>query len=135
MCPKRTPIATTALLIIITGCAVDEHRRTYDQQRQAYLLKRLDIAAENIANKDTTFDENGLYNPYRRKVVQWHAASRSWSVVEDASPFRERHEPWHSLAGVDGFVRYPNVDLNDECTELAAAAAELERLRAERPGK
>ena len=39
---------------------------------------RMDIAAENIANMDTTRTESG--GPYRRKAIQIHHLPRQWRM-------------------------------------------------------
>lgn len=132
----QTLIATAAVLFVIgTGCTVGQSRRDPEQQRQAFLQKCLDIAAENIANSDTNADVKGLNNPYRRKIVRWQSAARTWSVVEDASPFSTRFEPGNPLADAAGIVRYPNVVVRDEVAAAEAAAQELRRLLAARAGR
>ncbi len=104
---------------------------------------RLDIAAENIANLNTTRTENG--GPYRRKMVvfesiednsfanafrselsrQNRASSggvRVAEIVEDPSDFRMVYNPEHPDADQNGYVQMPNVDLLKETIDSMAAS-------------
>ncbi len=103
---------------------------------------RLDIAAENIANINTTRTENG--GPYRRKMVVFEpiednsfaSAFRSElsrqsnngggvrvaEIVEDPSDFRMVYNPEHPDADENGYVQMPNVDLLKETVDSMAAS-------------
>ncbi len=103
---------------------------------------RLDIAAENIANINTTRTENG--GPYRRKMVVFEpiednsfaSAFRSElsrqssngggvrvaQIVEDPSDFRMVYNPEHPDADENGYVQMPNVDLLKETVDSMAAS-------------
>ena len=103
---------------------------------------RLDIAAENIANINTTRTENG--GPYRRKMVVFEpiednsfaSAFRSElsrqssngggvrvaQIVEDPSDFRMVYNPEHPDADENGYVQMPNVDLLKETFDSMAAS-------------
>ena len=103
---------------------------------------RLDIAAENIANINTTRTENG--GPYRRKMVVFEpiednsfaSAFRSElsrqsnngggvrvaEIVEDPSDFRMVYNPEHPDAVENGYVQMPNVDLLKETVDSMAAS-------------
>lgn len=98
---------------------------------------RMDVISENIANVNTTRDENG--NTYRRKNVVFKEANtvgfddifynrmgtgyepkgvKVTQVVEDQSDFRLVYDPTHPDANEDGYVSYPNVDTVTEMTNL-----------------
>ena len=103
---------------------------------------RLDIAAENIANINTTRTENG--GPYRREMVVFEpiednsfaSAFRSElsrqsnngggvrvaEIVEDPSDFRMVYNPEHPDADENGYVQMPNVDLLKETVDSMAAS-------------
>jgi flagellar basal-body rod protein FlgC len=98
--------------------------------------KRLDAIAQNLANIETTRTADG--GPYRRKTVSFEevtspliapesesASQPAGGVVarvrEDASPFPEVYDPSHPDADSEGFVKYPNVDIVTEMTELISA--------------
>ncbi len=98
---------------------------------------RMDVISENIANVNTTRDENG--STYRRKTVVFKEANtvgfddvfynrmgkgydpkgvKVTQVVEDQSDFRLVYDPTHPDANEDGYVSYPNVDTVTEMTNL-----------------
>ena len=101
---------------------------------------RMDIAAENIANMDTTRTESG--GPYRRKnvllesysdtsfaqamenaargkgITSRHAGVRVSGIVEDDREAKKVYNPDHPDADADGYVSYPNVNTVTEMTNL-----------------
>ena len=105
---------------------------------------RMDIAAENIANIDTTRTEEG--GAYRRKDVVFESYGsgsfqeamrnaaqgkgipsrnvgvRVAEVVEDDREMKMVYNPGHPDANEDGFVEMPNVDLVKEITDGMAAS-------------
>ena len=103
---------------------------------------RLDIAAENIANINTTRTENG--GPYRRNMVVFEPIEdnsfasaflselsrqsgngggvRVAQIVEDPSDFRMVYNPEHPDADENGYVQMPNVDLLKETVDSMAAS-------------
>lgn len=106
---------------------------------------RMDVISENIANVNTTRDENG--NPYRRKTVVFQEAStvgfddifynrlgdgyepngvKVAQVVEDDSDLRLVYDPTHPDANEDGYVSYPNVDTVTEMTNMIDASRAYE---------
>jgi len=103
---------------------------------------RLDIAAENVVNINTTRTENG--GPYRRKMAvfepiggtsfdqvfrstvarQRQSAAggvRVAEIVEDERPFQMVYDPSHPDADENGYVQMPNVDLLKETVDSMAA--------------
>lgn len=112
--------------------------------------QRLEAAASNIANSQTTRGPDG--EPYRRKVVQMEAQRvpgqpyevgvdgtpldfrlptgnpmdsahgvRVTAVVEDATEGPLVYEPGHPDADANGYVRYPNVRITDELVDIMDA--------------
>lgn len=100
---------------------------------------RLDIAAENITNKDTTRTEAG--GAYRKKsVVFREIPSTSFrevlgkaargrkggvevdAILEDESPMELVYNPDHPDARPDGYVEMPNVDLLAETIDAMSAS-------------
>lgn len=102
---------------------------------------RLDVAAENITNRDTTRTENG--GPYRKKSVVFRSVpepsfqnvlSRTMGgqgvgggvevaeIVEDQSPLELVYNPGHPDANADGYVSMPNVDSLEETTDAMSAS-------------
>lgn len=77
----------------------------------------LEVIARNIANAQTTRTPEG--GPYHREV----AVSRDGSVetVTDTTKGRLVYDPGHPDANADGFVEYPNVDIQSELVDLMIA--------------
>lgn len=88
---------------------------------------RLEVAAANIANKNTVLDSAGRVNPYRRRVAYFApgdpsaktAAGRERGVHVreiglDAAPFKLQYDPSNPYAYQDGpnkgYVPMPNID-------------------------
>ena len=96
----------------------------------------MDVISENIANVNTTRDENG--EVYRRKTVVFNEKTslnfgdtlynslnvykpdgvRVTQVVEDPSDLKMVYDPTHPDADENGYVMYPNVDTVTEMTNL-----------------
>lgn len=109
---------------------------------------RMDIAAENIANIDTTRTEAG--GPYRRKDVLFESygagsfreAMRSASrgngfvsrsagvrvsgIMEDDREMKRVYNPEHPDADEEGYVSMPNVDLLKETVDSMSATRSYE---------
>lgn len=97
---------------------------------------RMEVAASNLANADSTHGANG--EPYRRREVQLQASDPDGfgatlnrveasgvkvnDIVEDQSAFGRRYEPSSPDADADGFVATPNVDVATEMTDMLGAA-------------
>lgn len=111
---------------------------------------RMEVAANNIANVETTRTEGG--GPYRRRVVRLEEVTRDGGVLpfpplpldpsrpapvpggadgrsgvqavaieEDASEGPLVYNPGHPDADGSGYVRMPNVRVTDEMVELMEA--------------
>lgn len=105
---------------------------------------RLDVAAENISNMETTRTEDGT--PYRRKMVVLEAGResrfsgifqkasgsvknygvRAAAVVDDETELKPVYDPEHPDADENGYVMMPNVDLVEETTDAMAATRSYE---------
>ena len=110
---------------------------------------RMDTIAQNLANIDTTRDENG--NVYRRKTVVFaeknndafgaalaqQQARRATAlngsgvkvtaIAEDhVTSLKKVYDPAHPDADEDGYVTYPNVDTVTEMTNLIDATRSYE---------
>jgi flagellar basal-body rod protein FlgC len=97
--------------------------------------ERLKIAAENIANEDSTSLQPGG-DPYRRKVV---FAKNSYDKklktniltvrkfdVDKKTPFVLKYEPSHPAADLNGYVKYPNVQREIERADASEAQRSYE---------
>ncbi|MCI9598011.1 MAG: flagellar basal body rod protein FlgC [Firmicutes bacterium] len=109
---------------------------------------RLDVAAENIANIETTRTESG--GPYRRRMIVLEAKNDSFSqvlsqtmagasrgtqttagvratqILEDPTELKAVYEPDHPDADEEGYVRMPNIDMVKEMTDGMAATRSYE---------
>jgi flagellar basal-body rod protein FlgC len=106
---------------------------------------RMDIIGENVANATTTRTASG--EAYRRKFVVFEEKSKpypfsSWFALarlsndgrgvrvvtqgEDQSPFKLVYEPEHPDANEEGYVEYPNVDIEKEMVDMLAASRSYE---------
>ncbi|MEC9490833.1 MAG: flagellar basal body rod protein FlgC [Halanaerobiales bacterium] len=104
---------------------------------------RMDTISSNIANAETTRDEDG--NTYRRKVPifkqkldsQLEAGSGNISgvnsagvevaeIAEDQSPFRLEYRPDHPDANEEGYVELPNVSVMTEMVNMIDASRAYE---------
>lgn len=103
---------------------------------------RMDIISENIANANTTRDEDG--DPYVRKVVTFaekgeqtpftkifnqkldHYAGKGVKVTTVREDTKTQmnivYDPSHPDADEDGYVTYPNVNIVTEMTNLIDAS-------------
>ena len=106
---------------------------------------RMDTISQNIANVNTTRDENG--ETYRRKTVTFQEITNGRNfrrhleqsmaanygknpvvggvkigeIVEDPSPFTLIYDPSHPDANEEGYVEMPNVNVVAEMTNLISA--------------
>ncbi len=86
--------------------------------------KWLDAVSDNIANMDNVSrtSENAFQARY---VVAQEAADGNGAQVGGAvlgsAEGRLVHEPTHPLADGDGYVRYPDIDLSSQMSQLIMA--------------
>lgn len=83
----------------------------------------LEVIAKNIANANTTRTPEG--GPYVREVATANGDGTA-EVSGDQRPGRLVYDPGHPDANADGFVAYPNVDLNTELVDLMVARRAFE---------
>lgn len=107
--------------------------------------QRLDIAAENLANTNTTRTESG--GPYRRKMVVLQEVPattfrsrfnsllsrtatkggvKATEIVEDQRDLNPVYDPDHPDADEDGYVMMPNVDPVKETIDGMSATRSYE---------
>ena len=97
--------------------------------------QRLDIAAENLSNTNTTRTESG--GTYRRKMVvheEVPSLSRTASkggvkvteIIEDQRDLNPVYNPSHPDANEDGYVMMPNVDPVKETIDGMSATRSYE---------
>lgn len=96
---------------------------------------RMNTIAGNVLNINTTENARGEKIPYRRRFVTLQPGDANdpkkpgvhvASVGEDQSPFREAFEPGHKDADKDGYVKYPNVNLETEFVNMLDASRAYE---------
>lgn len=105
---------------------------------------RMDIISQNIANVNTTRDENGKV--YRRQTVVFHENSNSTfdhilsnkletydakgvkitAIVEDTTEGPMVYDPTHPDADENGYVTLPNVNTVTEMTNMIDASRSYE---------
>ena len=96
--------------------------------------QRMEIISQNMANAETT----GPQGPYRRKLPVFSeqvgglglSASASGvkvtAILEDTSPPKLIYDPGNPLAGADGYIRKPNINIVSEMVDLMAAVRAYE---------
>lgn len=97
---------------------------------------RMDTIASNVLNINTTRNERNEKVPFRRRLVVFQEGAAKGSskagvhvkeIRLDPSAFKERLEPGHPDADpVTGIVKYPNVDLMTEFTNMMEASRAYE---------
>ncbi len=102
---------------------------------------RMEVAANNIANIDSTMTPEG--GPYQRKLVTFAAAMQNVmsagsnsaadlhgvevvGVSEDKTPGQLVHNPGHPHADANGYVRMPNVNISHEMVDMVTASRAYE---------
>lgn len=96
---------------------------------------KMDIAAANLANINTTRDANANINPYKRRVVNFESildqqnrisGVKVASITEDQSSPISVYDPGHPDADENGYVQYPNVNSVTEMVEIMNAKSVYE---------
>jgi len=91
--------------------------------------ERLKVIAQNIANADSTATVPGG-DPYKRKTVSFkHVMDKQLGMEKvvvnkigtDNSPFPRKLDPTNPIAGPDGYVQTPNVNMLVEMTDMKEA--------------
>lgn len=98
---------------------------------------RLDAIAGNIANMSSLKDETGKVKPYEARYVVFQTdegiATRDGAVgvkvaavKQETVPPLYKYQPQHPLADENGYVAYPNIDLNSEFVDALEATRAYE---------
>ena len=112
---------------------------------------RLDTITANIANANSTRANqvNGVWQPYRRKMVEISPITnqsfqsaldaafgvaqekpeqgvRISAIREDETPFKRVYDPEHPDANQEGYVLMPNVDIMKEMVDMISASRAYE---------
>src|SRR5690349_17543437 len=97
---------------------------------------RMDTIAGNIANINTTRDDQGNLTPFQRRLVRFQAADGSnpgsgqgvkFQIdVDRDTPPRKVSSPGHPDADADGNVSYPNINLVTEFVNAVEASRAYE---------
>jgi flagellar basal-body rod protein FlgC len=99
-----------------------------------FQAERLKIAAENLANEDSTSDRPGG-DPYRRKIlfakndydkILKTRVVKAKKVDVDKSDFVMKYQPTHPAADLNGYVKYPNVQKEIERADASEAQRSYE---------
>jgi flagellar basal-body rod protein FlgC len=94
---------------------------------------RMDVAASNLANAQTTRTQNGpAGEPYQEQEVVFQAqqmgpmaAAQGVSaigIVKSTRPDTRVYDPTNPDADQSGFVTYPNVDVSSQMSDMMGAA-------------
>lgn len=86
--------------------------------------KWLDAISDNIANINTATATDG--EAFRARYITVQPGDQSPGVyvagtVQGSAEGRLVHQPDHPLADADGYVRYPDIDLGDQMSQLILA--------------
>jgi flagellar basal-body rod protein FlgC len=98
---------------------------------------RLDTIAGNIAQAQTTENEQGEHEPFQRRLVVLEAVStapdgegtpgvKATVEIDTVTPPRKVHQPGHPHADADGYVSYPNVNSITEFVNAMEASRAYE---------
>ena len=97
---------------------------------------RMNTIAGNVLNISTTENARGEKIPYRRRFVTFQpgdandpkkAGVHVASIEEDQkTAYRMAYEPGHKDADKDGWVKYPNVNLETEFVNMLDASRAYE---------
>ena len=86
--------------------------------------KWLDAIRDNIANINTAAPSDGA--AFRARYILAQTSDQSPGVyvagtAQGSAQGRLVHQPDHPLADADGYVRYPDIDLGDQMSQLILA--------------
>ncbi len=156
------PVNPIGLLKFYTGSQANSSRTPtfrplqISQSGMSAQLLRMEVAATNIANAETTRTGEPGSGPYQRRIVRLAESAapdapptvpalpplapvppgtdpkpvdetmalggvEAVAIETDTSPGPLVYDPGHPDADAQGYVRYPNVRITDEITELMEA--------------
>ena len=116
--------------------ASDNLKNAFDIAKSgaAFQSERVNIAAENIANSNTTSSRPGE-NPYRRKLIfaknKYNRNSKTYMVktrkiANDKAQFLLKYDPSHPAADQAGYVKMPNIKIEIEKSDALEASRSYE---------
>lgn len=101
---------------------------------------RMNVAASNLANAQTTQSANG--GPYQRRDVTMRSVQAPGAagtelaqavhgvevaqISNDTSPPRLEYDPGHPQANAQGYVAYPNINPVEEMVDMITASRAYE---------
>jgi flagellar basal-body rod protein FlgC len=96
---------------------------------------RMNTIANNVLNINTIENAKGENIPFRRRMVTFRPGNpqdpskpgvRVGTIEQDKSPFRKVLEPGSKFADGEGYVKYPNVNLETEFVNMLDASRAYE---------
>jgi flagellar basal-body rod protein FlgC len=99
-------------------------RRTVSFEERRTFLSHVIEASRGSDDVARTHANHRLLHPASLRQQELQGVSAR--INEDESPFREVYDPGHPDADEEGFVKYPNVDIVTEMTELISATRAFE---------
>ena len=114
--------------------------RTLDISASGLLAQRtrIDVISGNIAQAQTTLNEDGKPEPFQRRIVALATQPlgtgpqsggqgvRAEIEVDTETPPRKVHNPGHPHADKDGYVNFPNVNIITEFVNALEASRAYE---------
>lgn len=83
----------------------------------------LEVISRNLANAEVTRTPEG--GAFKREIAELGldpvSRQAAFRVTQDPRPGRQVYDPSHPDANEQGFVEYPNVDVNTELVDLMVA--------------
>ncbi len=97
---------------------------------------RMDVISSNIANINTTRNQLGQVQPYKRKIAVFKTVLDEAEgkvkgvtvdqIADDSAPMRYAYDPSHPDANAAGYVVYPNITVEREMVDMATSKAAYE---------
>jgi flagellar basal-body rod protein FlgC len=96
---------------------------------------RMDVISANIAGANTLVNDQGEYEPFRRRIATLGAGDPAHGSAEgvhvasielDNSELTMKYEPGSPFADASGYVGYPNVNIVTEQMNAMEAARSYE---------
>ena len=94
---------------------------------------RLNVISANLANSSSIYNEQGDYDPYRRRIAVFAPGDPATGnkdgvhvaeILLDTAPFRKVYEPSNPNADANGYVDYPNINpIMEQINALEASRA------------
>lgn len=83
----------------------------------------VEVISRNLANAEVTRTPEG--GAFKREIAELGidpgSKQAAFKVTQDPRPGRMVYDPSHPDANAEGFVEYPNVDVNTELVDLLVA--------------